>query len=194
MTATMPRVVALAASAGGLHAISEVLGGITPEFPVPIVVLQHLHPEHTSHLTEILRRRTRLDVRVAESGEYLQAGIVYVAPRNCHLLISPDHRFVLSSDPLVHFVRPSADRLFASIADAYEKGAIVVVLSGSGSDGESGTRAVKAHGGIVIAQDEATSEHFSMPSAAIRTGSVDFVLPLSDIASCLLGLVSQRTA
>jgi two-component system chemotaxis response regulator CheB len=93
---------------------------------------------------------------------------------------------------MVHFVRPSADLLFESVAASYKDRAIAVVLTGSGSDGNMGVGAIKKMGGTVIAQDEATSEFFGMPGAAIQSGNVDFVLPLREIPSALVTLVMTR--
>jgi two-component system chemotaxis response regulator CheB len=91
---------------------------------------------------------------------------------------------------LVHFVRPSADLLFESVAASYKERAIAVVLSGTGSDGSTGVKAIKKMGGTVIVQDEKSSQFFGMPGAALQTGSVDFILPLDEIPSALLTLVS----
>ena len=105
-----------------------------------------------------------------------------VAPPNRHLLINGDGSLSLTQTKLVHFVRPSADLLFESVAAGYRERAIAVVLSGSGSDGSMGVRAIKKMGGTVIAQDEETSEYYGMPGAAVHTGCVDFILPLDEIA------------
>ncbi len=94
---------------------------------------------------------------------------------------------------LVHFVRPSADLMFESMAAGYRERSIAVVLTGTGSDGEMGVRAVKKMGGTVIAQDQATSEYFGMPGAAIKTGCVDFILPLTEIAPTLIALVMSMS-
>ena len=95
----------------------------------------------------------------------------------------------MTQSEMVHFVRPSADLLFESVAASFKDRAIAVVLTGSGSDGKMGVMAIKKMGGTVIAQDEATSEFFGMPSSAIQSGNVDFVLPLGEIASALVTLV-----
>jgi two-component system chemotaxis response regulator CheB len=97
----------------------------------------------------------------------------------------------LTQSELVHFVRPSADLLFDSVAASYKAGAIAVVLSGTGKDGGMGVEAISKMGGTVIAQDRATSEFFGMPETAINTGTVDFILPLSEIAPALVTLVSE---
>jgi two-component system chemotaxis response regulator CheB len=182
-------VVALAASAGGISALSGLLGALPHNFPAAIVVVQHLDPRHRSLLAEILSRRTKLPVKQAEDGETLTPGTVYIAPPNEHLLVETDGTISLTQSELVHFVRPSADLLFESVAGSYKERAIAVVLTGTGSDGNMGVKAIKQKGGTVIAQDKNTSEFFGMPSAAIETGSVDFVLPLDEIPSALVSLV-----
>lgn len=183
-------IVALAASAGGLNALSQVLSQLPADFPAPILIVQHLDPRHRSLMAEILSRRTPLQVKQAEEGDSLTAGIVYIAPPNRHLLVNPDRTLSLSQSELVHFLRPSADLMFDSVAASHKNRAIAVVLTGTGKDGAMGVQAIRKMGGTVIAQDEATSEFFSMPSAAIQMGA-DFVLPLSEIAVALVSLVMQ---
>ncbi len=184
-------VVALAASAGGLIALSRVLSGLPANFPAAVVVVQHLDPRHRSLMAEILSRRTPLQVRQAQDGETLEAGLVLIAPPNRHLLVNPGGRLSLTETELVHFVRPSADLLFESAAASYRERVIAVVLSGTGSDGAMGVQAIKKVGGTVIAQDEKSSEFFGMPAAAIATGTVDFILPLEEIAPALVTLVMR---
>lgn len=182
-------VVALAASAGGLNALTQLLAALPTDFPAAIVVVQHLDPRHRSLMADIVSRRTPLRVKQASQGDRLQPGTVYIAPPNRHLLVNPDSSLALTVTELVSFVRPSADLLFESVAAAYKERAIAVVLTGTGSDGAMGVRAIKKLGGTVIAQDDKTAEFSGMPGAAIRTGSVDFVLPLAEIASALITLV-----
>jgi two-component system chemotaxis response regulator CheB len=182
-------VVAVAASAGGLQALSGLFSALPADFPAALVVVQHLDPRHRSLIAAILSRRTALEVKEAEEGDALRPGTVYIAPPNKHLLVNPDGTLALAQSELVHFVRPSADLLFESVAASFKDRAIAVVLTGTGSDGTMGVQAIKKMGGTVIAQDEATSEFFGMPGAAIQTGSVDFVLPLREIPSALVTLV-----
>ena len=182
-------VVALAASAGGLTALSRVLATLPAEFPAAVVVVQHLDPRHRSLMADILSRRTPLQVKQAEEGDLLCQAMVFIAPPNRHLLVNLDGTLSLTQSELVHFVRPSADLLFESVAASYKSRAIAVVLSGTGSDGAMGVQAIKKMGGTVIAQDEKTAEFFGMPSAAIHSGSVDFILPLEEIPSALVTLV-----
>jgi len=184
-------VVALAASAGGLTALSSVLADLPAGFPAGILVVQHLDPRHRSLMADILSRRTHLEVKQAEDGDRLAGGRVYIAPPNRHLLLNGDGSLSLTQTELVHFVRPSADLLFESVAASYKDRSIAVVLSGSGGDGSMGVKAIKKMGGTVLAQDQRTSEFFGMPGAAIDSGSVDFILPLEEIAAALVTLVMK---
>ncbi|HEY9790491.1 MAG TPA: chemotaxis protein CheB [Candidatus Obscuribacterales bacterium] len=182
-------VVALASSAGGLPALSRILSELPGEFPAAVLIVQHLDPRHRSLMAEILSNRTKLTVKEASEGDHLVPARVYIAPPNRHLLVNQDGTISLSQSELVHFVRPSADLLFESLAASYKDRAIAVVLTGTGSDGAMGVTAIKKMGGTVLAQNQETAEFFGMPEAAIRTGHVDFVLPLADIAHSLVTLV-----
>jgi two-component system chemotaxis response regulator CheB len=187
-------IVAMAASAGGLTALSRVLAALPADFPAVIVVVQHLDPRHRSLMADILSRRTPLRVKQAEEGEQVSPATVYIAPPNRHLLVNSDGTLSLSQSEMVHFLRPSADLLFESVAASYRERAIAVVLTGTGSDGAMGVQAIKKMGGTVIAQDEDTAEFFGMPSAAMHSGSVDFVLPLDEIPAALVTLVIKGEA
>ena len=180
-------IVALAASAGGLKALSHVLSPLPADFPAIIVVVQHLDPRHRSLMAEILSRRTALKVKQAQEGERLHSAIAYIAPPDRHLLVNSDRTVSLSHSELVHFVRPSADLLFESVAASFKDRAIAVVLSGTGSDGSMGVKAIKKMGGTVMVQDEKTSEYFGMPGAAAP--NADFVLALEEIAPALMTLI-----
>jgi len=182
-------IVAVASSAGGLAALTSLLSGLPASFPAPVLLVQHLDPRHKSLLADMLSRCTDLPVKMAEDGDRLTGGSVFIAPPNYHLLVDPGGTLSLTQSELIHFLRPSADILFESVANSFPGRAIAVVLSGTGSDGAKGVKAIKNSGGTVIAQDEDTSEFFGMPSAAIATGSVDIVLPLALIAPALVGLV-----
>jgi len=186
------RVVTIGCSAGGLAALTRVLAQLPAGFQAAVLVVQHVVPNRRSMLAEILGRHTALKVKPACSGERLSEGTVYLAPPDRHLLVDRNLHVRLSQSARVHFVRPSVDRTFASVAQAFRDHAIAVVLTGSGTDGSEGVIAIKQAGGTVIAQDEATSEYFGMPSAAIRTTIVDRVLPLDSIAEALSDLVSPE--
>ena len=136
--------------------------------------------------------RTALRVKSAENGDILRPSTVYVAVPARHLVVEPDGTLLLCDAPKMNFVRPAADKLLMSMATTYKSRAIAVVLTGSNCDGALGVLSIKKHGGIAIAQNEATSEFFYMPQAAIATGKVDWVLPLDEIASTLVDLVTSE--
>jgi len=185
--------VAIGASAGGLPALATLLAHLPRNFPLPIALVQHVDPRRDSLLPEILRRRTALVVKEAESGDVVTAGVVYVAPPARHLEVGAGGTLTLTDENPVHFLRPCADRLFESAAHAL--GPIIgVVLTGTGTDGTDGARAIRAAGGVVIAQDEASSSFFGMPHAAIDAGVVDRVLSLRDIAEALQELAETMSS
>jgi two-component system chemotaxis response regulator CheB len=184
------RVIAIAASMGGLAALSEILRTLPATLPAAILVLQHLSPDQRSHLAYILAARTQLPVHEASPGMRLVHGVVCVAPPGVHLLVGLDRRLELSDLPPLHWCRPSADRLFASLGESYGRWAIAVVLTGNGVDGAEGAQVLRRLGGTVLVQDEATSVCSGMPRAARRAGVVDRVLPLGEIAAELEALVA----
>lgn len=185
------RVVGIAASAGGVAALPRVLGGLPAGFAAAVVVVQHLDPDRPTLLTGILARRTPLAVVEATEGAELVTGTVYVAPPDHHVLVTAGGRLALTQTDLVHHVRPAADVLFASMATTFGDRSVGVVLSGTGKDASGGAQALRHHGGTVFAQDEATSEYFGMPGAAIETGAVDRVLAIDDIAAALVALIGK---
>ncbi len=187
------RAIGIASSAGGVGALGKLLSTLPAQFPAAILIVQHIDRHHPSVLADILSRRASLTVKQASEGDVLHDGCVYVAPPDRHMLVTPERVLSLSAAELVHFVRPSADLLFESLAGSYRERAIAVVLTGTGQDGAAGVVAIKKTGGTVIAQDKASSEFFGMPEAAANTGRVDMVLSLDLIASKLLELVAVRT-
>lgn len=183
-------IVAIAASAGGLTALTSILGKLPKEFGAIVVVVQHLDPRHRSLMPQIIGRRSTMPVYQATDGMEVESGQIYLAPPDRHLLVNRDGTLSLTQTELVNFVRPSADLMFESVAAAYGERAIAVVLTGTGHDGSMGVTAIKKRGGTVIVQDEASSEFFGMPSSAIKTGTVDFVLSLEEIPAALQTLLA----
>ncbi|MEB3309943.1 MAG: chemotaxis protein CheB [Snowella sp.] len=185
-------IVAIAASAGGLNALSELLAALPETFPCKIVVVQHLSPDHFSHLSEILARRVHLPIKQAEQGEQLRPRHIYTAPPGYHLLVNGQGTVSLTCTEEINFVRPSADVFLDSVAATYGKRAIAIILTGTGKDGAEGIQSIHQSGGLVIVQDPETAEFEGMPDSAIATEIVDFVIPLADIAQKLIDLVTQE--
>jgi two-component system, chemotaxis family, protein-glutamate methylesterase/glutaminase len=185
------QIVVIAASAGGIEAISTVLGALPSTYPIPIAVVQHRAKGPTGMLGAILGRATSLRVKDADSGEALRAGSVYLAPGDTHLAITGERIVLLTAGPKVCFARPSADVLFGSAAEVYGCGVIAIVLTGGNNDATDGALLVRQAGGIVIAQDRMSSQQFSMPGSAIAAGAVDLVLPLSEIGPWLISLAGR---
>lgn len=188
---TAHRIVVIAASAGGIQALSELLAGLPAEFPIPILIVQH-RGDGIDLLEGIFRSRTRLSVCKFAGDQIPTAGQVYFAPPRQHLVLDITGVLRLSDLPKVNFSRPAADLLFESAAAFYREGTIGIVLTGYGVDGSHGVEVIHQSGGYVMAQDPKTSNAPSMPNAAIKTGCVDVILPLHEIGPALLELVSAH--
>lgn len=178
--------VAVVGSAGGILALEIVLASLPSDLPACVLVVIHLAPTAPSLLPAILARTTDLMVRQAEDGDRLTRGTVIVGPPDAHLIVTADNGLTLDHSELVHHVRPSADVLLLSLAGDHRGPKAAVVLSGTGIDGAAGAAALKQAGGRVFAQDEATSQYFGMPGAAILAGGVDEVLSLDGIAPAVI--------
>lgn len=184
-------VVVVAASAGGIPAIQYILSCLPADFPIPIVVVQHMAPseQHKSILPKVLACYTDLPVKWAEEAERCVGSCVYIAPQDHHLLVSPEGTFILSRYEKINHVQPAADPLFESVAVRFKERTVGVVLSGYHCDGAEGAKRIKEAGGRVIVQDKRTSFSFQMPHATLCATEVDFVLPLEKIAAALVSLV-----
>lgn len=185
-------VVAIGSSAGGLHSLTEVLRLLGPAFPCSIVVVQHLDPRRKSLMAELLNRVTSIGVKQAVHGEPLLPGVAYIAPPDEHMLVGPG-KIQLVHSQLVHFLRPSVDLLFESVAGTYGSRCIGVVLSGSLRDGADGVRAIKQAGGTTLVEDPKGAQFPSMPRAALATGCVDHVLTLDRLGTFLQGICQGGT-
>lgn len=196
MTAHEPPrwIVLFAASAGGIGALERVLHDLPPALPAAVVIVQHRKPSPEDGLVRVLARRTTLPLRQAIEGEQLQSGVIYLARSDRHLTITPACTFAYTNGTKIRWLLSSANPLFESAAASFGDHVLAVVLTGSGRDGTDGVQVVKARGGIVIAQDEATAQRFEMPRSAIETGAVDRVLPLDRIAPAIVEIVSASPA
>lgn len=185
------QLVVIGASLGGLNALTVLLENLPKNFPVPIAVAQHRHPDAEEDLSALLQHYSNLIVKDAEDKEEILPGKVYLAPADYHLLVEGRNssmaspHFALSTDAAVTYMRPSIDVLFESAADAYTQKVIGVVLSGANHDGTKGLARIKARGGKAIVQEPKTAECSIMPASASASVIVDKILPLTDIASFL---------
>lgn len=183
------RIVAIATSTGGPPALEAIVSKLPKEFPVPIVVVQHITHGFIAGLAAWLNTVCALHVKIAEHDMLLEPHSVYFAPDDHHLGVNAQGRVSLSKAPAIGGFRPSGTFLFESVAKAFGRHCISLILTGMGDDGVAGLRSVRAAGGTVIAQDEETSIVFGMPGAAVAAGLVDQVVPLDTIASRLQELV-----
>lgn len=184
-------VVALVCSIGGLDALSVVLAPLPAGIPAAVLAMQHISPHRESHLAEVLSRRTVLPVEAAHDGAPLVPGRVLVVPAAKHLLVGVDDRVRLIDTGAIPPARPSADLLLSTLAVAAGPRAVAVVLTGGGTDGSLGAKAVRAFGGRVLVQDEASAEEYGMPGASVLPGSPRAPVPLDEIAAVLVGLLQR---
>lgn len=187
-------IVAVAASTGGPAALRRMIAALPSDLRVPIVVVQHIVEGFTAGLVAWLDQTCSLPVRLARDGASLRAGTVHVGPDGAHLEVTPAGHVRLTEDPAVGGFRPSATRLFLSAAQAYGSQTLAVVLTGMGGDGLEGVRAVHAAGGLVLAQDEATSVVFGMPGVVVREGLAHEVGPVERLAATIERSVGRGPA
>lgn len=187
-----PAVVAMAASTGGPAALQRILSSLPADFPVPVLVVQHIAAGFVGGLTDWLDAASFLRVKVADDGEPLLAGTAYLAPDGRDLGVSDRGRASLTG-PRTGNSWSSATSLFDSVANAYGSSTLAVILTGMGRDGLAGLLAVKRAGGRVIAQDEETSVVFGMPGAAVEAGVADLVLPLGSIGPTMVELTRESS-
>lgn len=181
------QLVTIGTSLGGFEALRTVLGALSEDFPLPIVVVQHRSNEDSEDLAPLLAAYVKLPIIEVEDKEEARGGHIYVCPSNYHLLAERGY-FALSTDPPVSYARPSIDVLFESAADSYGEGVIGVLLTGMGRDGAEGLLKIKKCGGFALVQDPTSAEGQAMPASAIASVAVDKVLPLPEIAPFLIDL------
>jgi two-component system chemotaxis response regulator CheB len=185
-------VVAIAASTGGPAALATVLSGLG-RLTVPVLIVQHIHPDFVQGLVDWMSRVSPLPVVLAKHGQHLRRGCIHIGPGGTHLRLGRDGRIELTDTPAsVH--QPSADQLFESVANRAGSSGVGVVLTGMGADGAAGLAAMHRTGARTIAQDEDTCAVYGMPRAAVRLGVVDQELPLTSIADAIVRAVRSKVA
>jgi two-component system, chemotaxis family, protein-glutamate methylesterase/glutaminase len=195
---TAPRVLLIGASTGGPQALNAIVGQIGGVLErAPVLITQHMPPTFTAILAEHLARVAKCPVREAQDGEEINAGTIYLAPGGKHMTVKRrDGIAVIAIDdgPLVNFCKPAVDPLFASAAAVWGPKVLALVLTGMGSDGLKGARAIADAGGHIVAQDEATSVVWGMPGQVANAGLCSAVLPLPEIAPRLARLFAGERA
>ena len=177
-------VVVVGASAGGVEALATFVGALPLHTPQAVCVVLHISPSAPSAMPDILGRAARMPVHRPTDGEPLLAGHIYVAPPDHHLEVERG-RIRLTQSPPDHGHRPSVDATMRSAAEAYDAGAVGVVLTGSQDDGTAGLQAIKRRGGTALVQDPREARYPSMPTSAIAHVAIDAVLPLEEMAGWL---------
>src|SRR6266566_1698517 len=180
-------IVGIGASAGGLEAFTKLLKKLPADTGMAVVLIQHLDPKHESILTALLSRSTRMPVHEVANRMPVEPNHVYVIPRNANMQIS-DTTLHLTRRPDTGEKHMPVDFFFQSLAEAKKSNAIGIILSGTGSDGTAGLRAIKSEGGITFAQDLNSARFDGMPRSAIAAGMVDYVLPPEEIARDLANI------
>jgi len=183
------QLIAIGASTGGPAAIAEILRELPADLGAPILVVQHITPGFTAGLVEWLGQGTGLSVKLAERGEAVRAGTIYLAPDGSQMEIMKDGRIRLTQESAEGGFCPSVSHLFQSVAAAFGPSAMGILLTGMGRDGATGLLRLKEARGVTIAQDEESSVVFGMPGEAIRLGAAEYVLPPRQIARTICDLV-----
>lgn len=184
--------VAIGASTGGPPVVAEILRGLPRDLGVPLLLVQHIAPGFVKGLSEWLDMGTHLTVKLAESGETIRSGAVYIAPDGLQMGVTPEGRIRLAKGSAGDTFSPSASYLFQSVAESYGRSAIGILLTGMGRDGADGLKRLRDAGGMTIAQDEESSVVFGMPGEAIRLGVAECVLSPEQIVGTIRSLVTPR--
>jgi len=190
-TQSQPRIVAIGASTGGPPVLQLILAALPRNFPVPVLIVQHIASGFTQGLVEWLAQSSSLPVHVAAHGQSVLAGQVYVAPDGLHMAVGADGRIQLRSDEPENGLRPSVACLFRSVAKVYGESAVGVLLTGMGKDGAWELKLMKEQGAVTIAQDRETSVVHGMPGEAIKLGGATYVLPPEKICFALTTLTAR---
>jgi two-component system chemotaxis response regulator CheB len=197
VNAAAPRVdvLAIAVSTGGPNALMDLIPRFPADFPVPILIVQHMPPIFTKLLAERLAAKCKIRVTEASMHQTVLAGGAWIAPGNFHMVVEIDNGLVrirTQDDPAENFCRPSADVLFRSVAEVYGAGVLAVVMTGMGQDGLRGCETIHAAGGQIVVQDEASSVVWGMPGLIVKAGIADQILPLRALGGEIMDRVSRH--
>jgi two-component system, chemotaxis family, protein-glutamate methylesterase/glutaminase len=190
------RAIVIGASTGGPQAVPVLLKGLAPAIQqMPVFIALHIPPQFTATIADHIEKATGLPAHTARHGEEVLNGHIYISPGNLHLSVArigESTVIVLSDAPPENFCKPSVDVLFRTAAQAYGEEVIGIILTGMGSDGLSGSRAIVEAGGIVVAQDAASSAVWGMPRSVVQEGLAHAVLSLNSMGPAVCRLLRQR--
>ncbi|MGR3177223.1 MAG: protein-glutamate methylesterase/protein-glutamine glutaminase [Candidatus Anammoxibacter sp.] len=187
------KAIAIGASTGGPQVLKIILSELAGNFPVPVLIVQHMAEGFVKGFIDWLNEVSAIPVMIAKQGDTISSGRAYVAPEGFHLTVSKDYRIKLSKDLPENFVRPSVSCLFRSVLEVYGAGVIGVLLTGMGKDGAKELKLMRQNGSITIAQDKESSVVHGMPGEAIKLGAASHVLSQDKIAATLNVLVNSKT-
>jgi len=186
------KAIVIGASAGGLFALSFILETLPSDYPVPVIVVQHRSKDQRDLLEEVLQSKCKVRIKQADEKENIEAGNVYIAPPDYHLLIESDKTFSLSSDELVCFSRPSINVLFETAAVVFKNTLVGIILTGANNDGAAGILAIKKYGGLAIAQNPDEAQFPLMPKISIETKAIKHIWTLPEIQNFLLKISTTQ--
>jgi two-component system chemotaxis response regulator CheB len=182
------KAVVVGVSTGGLTALKKLLAPLPANFPLPVVIVQHISPYSDNNWVARLNDETHLLVKEADEKEKMIPGVVYIAPANYHLMVEKDETFSLNIHHRENYSRPAIDVLFESAADTFGNNLIAIILTGANSDGAKGLKTIKEAGGLAIVQEPGSAEAQAMPLSAIAATKVDYVLTIENIVTLLIQL------
>lgn len=185
------KIIAIGASAGGPPVIQRILSGLSRDFPIPVLIVQHMAPGFLPGMLNWLREKSNLPVNIAKNGEVIQPGIAYFAPDGFHMGVSCNNTFLLSAAEPEHGARPSISYLFRSVGQAYGGNACAILLTGMGSDGAEEMKLLKGKGAVTIAQDKESSAVYGLPEMAVQLDAAKLVLSPDQITATLNGLAKR---
>ncbi len=194
MPENVPEIVCIGISTGGPQSLGYVLPRIPKDFPLPILIVQHMPPKFTKSLAEDLNNRSRVTIKEAEDSELIKPGYVYIAPGGQHMKVKKimaNTHIQITDDPPENNCKPSVDYLFRSVSMTFGGNAIAVIMTGMGNDGTLGCRLLKRKGATIIAQNQETCVVYGMPKGPIEEGLADAIVPLEEIADKLSEYVTQ---
>jgi two-component system chemotaxis response regulator CheB len=187
------QVVVVGTSAGGLQALTQLLSQLREDFPAPILIVQHISSDATGNvLLDSLKNETKLICQHASTGTHLEAGHIYLAPSDHHLMIDGGLKILITKGATENRSRPAIDPLFRSAAVAFRNGVIGILLTGYLDDGTAGLIAIKRCGGVCIVQDPADAIYPDMPKNALNQLTPDYILPIAEMGGILYELVSRK--